>query len=315
MVLGVERFLKSRALRTIDSAVNNQIGRVVSDIDNPILRQGAQNFLDTLFPGLGGGTPDLRDNAFAELVTAKQAASLTEQQLIINERQKTKDSGVLSDSYDWRARLRPKNGGIEQFYADIGRADGGVVDYLMRPIKNSNGFVFPNTPTVFLSASANYDQSDMQGQNYSINTYRNTTLQPLSVTAELSANDIYEARYMLGVLTFLKIACKSYYGDAALEDGTYGMPPPVLLFEYMGEHGFNKVPVVLTNYTVNFPSDIDYVPVVTGTNESEDPLVTYVPSKIELSIILLPTYTPQKMRKKFDLQKIANGSGYKDGFI
>ena len=110
-------------------------------------------------------------------------------------------------------------------------------------------------------------------------------------------------------MTFLRISTKGYFGDKAVEQGKYGTPPPVLIFEYLGDHGFNKVPVVVTNYNMQLPEDVDYVPVeVEGT-------VTYVPTRTNIMVNLTPTYTPHKLRRRFDLDAITNGIAYKDGFI
>ena len=88
-----------------------------------------------------------------------------------------------------------------------------------------------------------------------------------------------------------------------------GAPPPVLLFEYLGDHGYNKVPVVVSHYNFTYPNDVDYVPVeVQGT-------VTYVPTLMQIVITLSPQYTPSKIRRRFDVNALANGEAYRDGFI
>ena len=82
-----------------------------------------------------------------------------------------------------------------------------------------------------------------------------------------------------------------------------------MLFEYLGDHGFNKVPVVIQNYTVQYPDDVDYVPVQTNTQ------ITYVPTRTNIMINLKPTYTPHKLRRYFNLESLASGQLYKGGFI
>ena len=54
---------------------------------------------------------------------------------------------------------------------------------------------------------------------------------------------------------------KSYFGEQAIQDGKYGTPPPVLIFEYLGHHGFNKVPVILSGYSIELNDSVDYIPV------------------------------------------------------
>jgi hypothetical protein len=317
-----DEFFQTRTGRTIDGFVNNQIGDAVRGIEDPIIRNGVQNFIDSVLPGVGGGTPDLRDNAFANLIRDKQTASVVEQVREIERASVQSDTDALVDSYDWRARLRPKNGGISRFYSrafanltDQAEGDAETFDHLMRPIQESNGMIWMDTPSVYIQASAHYNKSDMQGQNYPINTYRNSAPPTIPVTGNFYANDIYEARYLLAVMMFLRIASKSYYGDSAVAKGVYGTPPPVLLFEYLGDYGFNRVPVVVETYQMEFPPDVDYVPVVVNNGGDNERRVTYVPTRTQISVTLTPTFTPQKLRKRFDLNAIANGRMYKDGFI
>jgi hypothetical protein len=42
---------------------------------------------------------------------------------------------------------------------------------------------------------------------------------------------------------------------------------------------------------------------------------TYVPTLINFQLNLQPTYTPHKLRKRFDLQAFTTGKNYKDGFV
>ena len=179
----------------------------------------------------------------------------------------------------------------------------------MRPIKESNGLVWGITPTVLNMSSANYGTHSGQGMQYPVRSYQDSTPSDITVTGTFTANDIYEARYMLAMQTFFKVATKGDFGDIAVAKGTAGAPPPVLLFEYLGDHGFNKVPVVVTSYSITFEDNVDYVPVeVQGT-------VTYVPTIATVLTTLSPQYTPSKVRRRYDVNAIANGEAYRDGFI
>lgn len=208
----------------------------------------------------------------------------------------------LSKGFDWRARLRPKNGGKNIFY-------GSNAESILGLIKQSNGLIWQFTPSITYSASATYSSAQMQGMNYPINTYNQSTVEAFSVSSEFTANDVYEAQYMLAAITFLKVCTKSYFGDIAAAQGRYGTPPPVMLFEYLGDQMFNKVPVVVTNYSFSFDDDVDYVPV------EWDDTMTYMPTVARMDITLLPTYNPTKLRTKFDLEKIKSGEAYKHGFL
>jgi hypothetical protein len=81
----------------------------------------------------------------------------------------------------------------------------------------------------------------------------------------------------------------------------------------MGEHGFNKVPVILRDYTIQLPDDVDYIPVKTKVAGKDQ--TTYMPVRMNISINLVPALTPKKVREKFNVESFRNGKLYKDGFI
>lgn len=296
------------AQKALVSKVNNVAGGAIGKIKNPLLRGAAGQLIDNLLPGFGGGTPDFADSAFREAFNNRVenvVQTATDQAATIQVSSIQDTNGSLSSSYDWRARLRPKNGGVKQFYSKVG-ANG---DHLLRPLEESNGIVWQYTPTIFLSGSAEYNEALMQGMNYPINTFISSRPPDIPITADFSANDIYEARYLLAIMTFLKVCTKAYFGDDAVARGTAGTPPPVLLFEYLGDQGFNKVPVVVTNWSMQLPDNVDYVPVVVGDT------TTYVPTLTNIMINLKPQYTPHKLRRKFSVEAVTSGVAYKDGFI
>jgi len=222
----------------------------------------------------------------------------------------------LSTPTDWRARLRPKGRGTSFWSGTTvanGEAEQPELDYLLRPLFESGGLVWQYTPNIFVSGRATYDTQVFAGANYPYVTFNHSEPPQLVVVADFTANTVEEARYLLGIFHFLRVATKAFFGDSAVINEMYGTPPPVMLFEYMGDHGFNKVPVVVTDYQYQLGDDIDYVPVKTASGGQTE--TTYVPTLSNISITLQPSYTPHKLRKRFDLNKFTSGKGYKDGFI
>ena len=233
------------------------------------------------------------------------------------------DQKGTQSNYDWRARLRPKYGGRDLFWkgaievesTDVNRrGDMENVDYLLRPLYQTGGLVWQDTPNIFYAADVNYASQPFQGSNYPLNVYVNSNPPDFPILSKFTANTIDEARYLLGVIHFTKIATKSYFGDSAVVDGLYGTPPPVLLFEYLGDHGFNKMPVIITQYSVNYDPEVDYIPVVTSVQGGGKEEVTYVPTMAEISITIRPQYAPHKLRKRFDLRSFTTGKNYDKGF-
>ena len=317
----------SKIFKAGQSWIVDKVNSTLDDkISDPRLRNAAGSVLGSLagnFGIPGFGTTNYGENSYNDMI-AERVRTAQEQQreeLGVSGTPSTGDflqqsgkiqsdaDNPLGKSMDWRARLRPKKGGEEKFYSIPQSEDGTPQPYLMAPIRESGGMVWQYTPTVYLSATAEYDQKLMQGMNYPINTFISGRPPDLPVQADFTANNEYEARYLLAILTFLRVATKAYFGDPAVASKDYGTPPPVLIFEYLGDHGFNKVPVVVTNYQMGLTDDVDYVPVVYGNT------TTYVPTKTNIMVNLTPTYTPHKIRRRFDLNSIASGAAYKDGFI
>ena len=209
---------------------------------------------------------------------------------------------------DWRARIRPKKGGEDWAYG-IKDQKNGAKRSILQPLKERGGIVFPYTPNLYLQASVDYNEAMQHGSNYPFYTYMNSRPPTLPLQGQWTANTLEEAQYLLAVFHFLRTVTKAFYGDSAVKEGTYGTPPPVLLFEYLGEFGFHKVPVVIRSYNFQLPDGVDYVPVKYGDT------VTYMPTETDIMIEMAPQYTYKKLRKKFDLQSFTSGRGYKDGFI
>lgn len=213
---------------------------------------------------------------------------------------------------DWRARIRPKKGGEDWAYGLVD-AKGKAQESVMQPLKDRGGIVFPYTPNLYLQASTEYNEASQHGSNYPFYTYINSRPPTLPLQGSWTANTTEEAQYLLAVFHFLRSVTKGFFGDTSVEAGTYGTPPPVMLFEYLGDMGFNRVPVVIRSYNFQFPDGVDYVPVKYMNNGTET--TTYMPVETDIMIEMAPQYTYKKLRKKFDLQHFASGKAYKDGFI
>jgi hypothetical protein len=202
----------------------------------------------------------------------------------------------LQESYDWRARIRPKGGAAG--FAENPYWQGDI----LAPLRETGGLVIQYTPGIFMQYASEWNSTHGVGQNYPVMTYSKSQTSQFVINSEFTANTVAEARYILAVMHFVRTITKAAYGEQALESGRAGTPPPVLLFEYLGEHGgFNRMPVVMMSATLQYNSDIDYVPVVVGDD------ITYVPTRIEPAFTLQPAYTPNSLRKGFDLDGMIRG--------
>ena len=145
---------------------------------------------------------------------------------------------------------------------------------------------------------------------------------------------------MLAVIHFFKSATKMFYGqDTSPRAGT---PPPLLYLTGYGLHQFQKHPLLLTSFSYNLPNDVDYIragsnaqwggvsiaqmtsgsstrlgssglapggvakPAAFSGLASQDK-VTYVPTKLSLTLTLSPVVTRNDISKNFSLKDYAAG--------
>lgn len=177
------------------------------------------------------------DAAAAEQTAKEQA----QQQAAIQAEFQTPANG------DWRVRLRLAPGAT-YLYKD---AD----NKLLAPLAASDGVVFPYMPTIGTTYSANYDQTDLVHSNYKGYFYRNSAVDAVSITGKFTAQDTFEANYMLAVIHFFRSVTKMFYG----QDWQRGAPPPLVFLSGLGEYQFNNHPCVVSSFNYSLPNDVDYI--------------------------------------------------------
>lgn len=223
-------------------------------------------------------------------------------------------------TFDHRARLQPKS------ITNASDILGDKVDTnILYPLYSTDGVLFPYTPTVTTGFAAEYDPSAFIHTNYNYNAYVRSYPKTINITADFTAQTNDEALYMLAVIHFFKSVTKSYFGVNPYQKA--GTPPPVLLFSYLGEHQFNRVPVVVKTFDFTLDSSVDYVPVNTtdlalyspnfGVNlpKSNNSGYSYVPTKITTTVELDTQYAPIKLRNEFNLDLFRSGKLMDKGYI
>lgn len=148
---------------------------------------------------------------------------------------------------DWRVRLRLAPGAT-YLYKD---AD----NKLLAPLAASDGVVFPYMPSIGTTYTANYDQTDLVHSNYKGYFYRNSAVDAVSITGKFTAQDTFEATYMLAVIHFFRSVTKMFYG----QDWQRGAPPPLVFLSGLGEYQFNNHPCVVNSFNYSLPADVDYI--------------------------------------------------------
>jgi len=293
---------------------------------------------DSLVQASGvGAVADLLTNQNATIRKAKEQATL---QARNNE----------ASTPDWRVRLQLAPG-AQYLYKD---PEPGI----LAPLFQTDGVIFPYTPTIETSYAANYDKYDLTHSNYRGYFYKNSVVNDINIRGTFTAQDTAEAEYMLAVIHFFRSVTRMFYGQDALR----GAPPPLVYLSGFGEYQFNDHPCLVSSFSYSLPNEVDYIrawgpnnygnlfsqraktggistnplsaalsrltsigipqgaepgsPTPSSINQNVTNLTgaTYVPTKIEINITLLPTNTRSEISQQFSVKEFANGSLLKGGF-
>ena len=186
------------------------------------------------------------------------------------------------EDLDWRVRLS-----IAPRY----------LNEVTKPLEVSNGLVFPLTPTIMVQNTASYTSIKPIHSNYPFYAYQNSAVENITITGEFPVENEDDGHYWIAATHYLRSVTKMAYGETA----NAGAPPPVIQLNGYGPFIFNQVPVVVTNFTVELVSDIDYILV-----DTVGPQGTYVPTKSQISVTLIPMYSRRKV-KDFRLEDFVEG--------
>jgi hypothetical protein len=250
---------------------------------------------------------------------------------------------------DWRVRLSLAPG-AQYLYKD---PEPGILG----PLLATNGVIFPYTPSIETAYTANYDKYDLTHSNYRGYFYKNSAVNDINIRGTFTAQDTFEADYLLAVIHFFRSITKMFYG----QDSLRGAPPPLVYLSGFGDYQFNKHPCLVSNFSYSLPTDVDYIragapnnygnlfsqraksggfstspfdAVLSRLQSANLPLTpdisptpsmitqnvnnltgaTYVPTKIEINLTLLPTNTRAQVSQQFSLKKYADGSLIKGGY-
>tara|TARA_B110000438_G_scaffold303737_1_gene366873 strand:- start:692 stop:1657 length:966 start_codon:yes stop_codon:yes gene_type:complete len=251
----------------------------------------------------------------------------------------TKAKFPLGTKKDWRVKLSIPN--TEPFKNE---------SHLIQPLRATNGLVFPYTPTVIMSHTANYNALAPTHSNYPFQVYANSQVDQLVITGDFFVQNGIEAQYWVSALHYLRSCTKMFYGGNGANQGA---PPPVVKLNGYGDYVFDNVPVVITTFTVDMPDQVDYISTQVNTgsgqtftptdnrssNKGFGPLTpeaemdinpgqffgnaemksqyyTWAPTQSLISVTCQPIYSRTEV-DKFSLESFVNGQyvGRNKGFI
>ena len=246
---------------------------------------------------------------------------------------------------DWRVRLRLAPQAKYLYNAP----NPGI----LKPLQVTDGVIFPYTPTITTAYKANYSSYDLTHSNYRGYFYQNSYVEPIQLTGMFTAQSTSEANYLLAVIQFFRSVTKMFYGQDAERGAPPPLTYLTGLGEYQfNEHPcvvsqFNySLPADVDYIRAGSPNQLglnqinqrDRQTVSTGSlfgglnrlaaalltkgaipNPPAPPGLasnrpTYVPTKMEITLTLLPVQSRNQLSKQFSVKEFANGNLIKGGF-
>ena len=159
------------------------------------------------------------------------------------------DASNFKAKEDWRVRLSLAPGASYLYKAN----PAGI----LAPLQATDGVIFPYTPEITVNYVANYDPTELTHSNYKFFTYRGSAVDSITISCEFTAQDTFEAQYLLAVIHFFRSITKMFYG---LDNGpANGTPPPLCYLSGLGAFQFDAHPMAISNFTYKLPTDVDYI--------------------------------------------------------
>lgn len=144
---------------------------------------------------------------------------------------------------------------------------------------------FDVSPRVSESRQANYHEVNITHHPGTILKYEKTSSRGWSISAKFVSRTQEEATQNQKNLNIIRSWVMPYYGEGTAKNdpGMLGAPPAVLKLSGYGSKNISPIPVVLENYSTNWPNDVDYLP----TNDGEP-----FPVIMEIELTLKESYSP-----------------------
>jgi len=169
---------------------------------------------------------------------------------------------------------------------------------LFKVLQGTGGVVWPYMPNITVSTKAEYNTIPITHANYSQYSYKNSVVDDITISGEFSCETKADAAYWIAATTFFKTATKMFFGQGDLA----GNPPIICNLTGYGSHVFDKVPVIIKSFSVDFKDDVNYIQCDPFNNQK----YTWVPILSTITVVVAPVYSRQGLRK-FSLQDYASG--------
>ena len=153
---------------------------------------------------------------------------------------------------DWRVRvsLSPN---AKLFYQDLTLGPSAI----MHPLLETNGVIWPYTPSITVTHNANYSTAHLTHSNYPAHFYNNSEVADIQISGDFTVQNMEDGQYLMAAIYFFRAATKMFFGQGA----NVGNPPPMVFLDGYGSHYFPHVPCVVTQFSHQLKDDVDYIQV------------------------------------------------------
>jgi hypothetical protein len=183
---------------------------------------------------------------------------------------------------------------INVFYND-------ETNQLLKPLKGTGGFLLPIQPQISLGFDAKYQEVTPTHSNFPYQLYQSSSMKPISLTAEFIIRNEKDAQYVNAGIHFLKSLTRMFNS----QDGNYaGAPPQVARIKGMGFSGFDNVPVVLTDLTVNYPDSVDFISFRVYDGSAE---IAKIPVTLTISMNFSPIFSRDYITNTYSTTNFSKG--------
>ena len=156
-----------------------------------------------------------------------------------------------SSENDWRVRVSLAD------KATILYKDPNGKNAILSPLIPTNGVIFPYTPQITVTHSANYSSANPTHSNYPQQFYNNSEVQDIQIACDFTVQSVEEGQYLMACIYFFRSATKMFFGSGT----NAGNPPPIVFLDGYGDHYFPHVPCVVSGFTHTLGNDVDYISV------------------------------------------------------
>jgi hypothetical protein len=123
--------------------------------------------------------------------------------------------------------------------------------------KAQRGIIFPYTPQISIEHKAEYSSQNPLHSNYTLNFYKNSSVSDISIQGLFTVQNDQDALALLSTIHLLRALTKGRFG---FKDQLRGAPPPICRLLAYGDYMLDNVPVSISSFKHDLPTDIDYYP-------------------------------------------------------